>query len=77
MMFALTKGFNVTPEKESLVLKKNATIRKFEECLYHGNGDGYLLAARLYASPYEAGKRTRKGRSRKVNYQEGGRDGSN
>ena len=48
---ALTKIFNVMSEKESLVLKKNATILKFEERLDHGNGGGYILAARLYASP--------------------------
>ena len=44
---ALTKGFNVMSEKESLVLKKNATILKFEESLDYGNGGGYLLPTRI------------------------------
>ena len=51
VMCALTKGFNVKSDKESLVLKKNTTILKFEERLDHGNGGGYILAARLYTSP--------------------------
>ena len=55
-MCALTKGFNTTSEKESFVLKKNATIVKFEERLDHMNGDGYLLAVSLYASPNDARK---------------------
>ena len=46
---ALTKGFNMTSEKEILVLKKNTTILKFEESIDHGNGDGYILAVQLYA----------------------------
>ena len=48
---ALTKGLNVTLERKSLVLNKNLTILKFEEHLYHGNGDIYILEARLYAIP--------------------------
>ena len=52
----------MTSEKESLVLKKNATILKFEERLDHGNGNGYLLSARIYASLNDAGKITHKGR---------------
>ena len=56
MTRALTKGLNVTIEKESIVLKKNATTLKFEGRLYHGNGDGYLLDARIYASPNDARK---------------------
>ena len=48
------------------VLKKNVTILKFEERLDHGNGNGYLLAARLYTSLNDAGKRTCKGKIRKV-----------
>ena len=44
---AFTKGFNMTSEKEILVLQKNATTLKFEKRLDHGNGDGYLLAVRL------------------------------
>ena len=58
---ALTKGFNVTSEKESLVLNKNATVLKFIEILYNGNSDGYLLAARLYSIPNDAEKYTREG----------------
>ena len=53
----LTKGLNVTSEKESLVLKKNASILKFKESLVHGNGGGYLLVARLYTSPNNTGKK--------------------
>ena len=44
---ALTKEFNVTSDKEILVLKKNATILKFEESLDYGNGGGYLLPTRI------------------------------
>ena len=55
-MRAFTRGFNVMLEKESVVLKKKATILKFQERLDHGNGGRYLLAARLYASPNDAGK---------------------
>ena len=40
---ALTKGFYVTSEKESQVLKKNTTILKFEERLDHRNGNGCIL----------------------------------
>ena len=43
----LTKVFNVTSDKESLVLKKNVTTLKFEECLDHENGGGYLLVTRI------------------------------
>ena len=39
---ALTEVFNVTPGKESLVLKKKSNILIFEERLDHGNGNGYL-----------------------------------
>ena len=53
---ALTKGFNVTSEKEILVLKKNATTLKLEERLDYGNSEGYLLAARLHTSPHDARK---------------------
>ena len=48
MTRALTKGFNVMPEKVNIVLKKDTTNLKFEVLLDHGNGDGYLLDARLY-----------------------------
>ena len=58
----MTKGFNVMSEKESLVIKKNATILKFKERLDHGNGGGYLLAARLYTSPSDAGKTVKEGK---------------
>ena len=51
MTRALTKGFNLTPQKESLILKKNTIIMKLEEHLYHGNGDGYILATGIYAIP--------------------------
>ena len=53
---ASTKGFNVASEKESLVLKKNATILKFKERLHNGNGGGCLLAASLYTTPNDAGE---------------------
>ena len=56
MTHALTKGFNMTSEKESLILKKNATILKFEDHLYHGNEDISLLDTRVYASPKHFGK---------------------
>ena len=56
MTRALTKGFNVMSEKENFELKKNATILKFEERLYNGNGNGYILAARVYTSPNGARK---------------------
>ena len=46
MTRGLTKGSNMTSEKESIVIKKNATILKFEVWIHHGNGDGYLLATR-------------------------------
>ena len=62
---ALTKGFNVTSEKEILVLKKNATTLKLEERLDYGNSEGYLLAARLHASPHDTIKLTHKRRIRK------------
>ena len=41
----------MTSEKESLALKKNATILKFEERLDNGSYDGYLMATWLYTSP--------------------------
>ena len=47
MTRALTKGFNITPEKESLVLNKNGTIMKYEDIVDHGNGADYQLAERL------------------------------
>ena len=56
MTRALTKRFNMTLEKESLVLKKNATILKFEDRLDHGNSDSYQLEMRLYTIPKDAGK---------------------
>ena len=52
----MTKGFIVTPGKESLVPKKNTIILKFEERLDHGNFDGYLLDARLYTIPNDSRK---------------------
>ena len=53
---ALTKVFNVVSEKESLVIEKNATILKFEECTDYGNGNGCLLSARLYTKPNNSKK---------------------
>ena len=41
-MHALTKGFNVTPEKDSLVLKKKSSILIFEERI------DYVNATALY-----------------------------
>ena len=52
----LAKGFDMTPEKEILILKKNETALNFEERLDHGNGDSYLLAKTLYASLNNTGK---------------------
>ena len=42
--------------KKRLLLNKNTTILKFEEHIDHGNGGSYLLAARIYTSPNNAGK---------------------
>ena len=44
---ALTKGFNMTPENEIPVLKKNTTILEFEELLDHRNGESYLSVTRM------------------------------
>ena len=43
-------------EEKIHVLKKNATILQFEERLGHGNGDGNILATKLYVIPNDAGK---------------------
>ena len=53
---ALTNGFNLTSEKESLAFKKIPTVLKLEERLDYGNGNSCLLAARIYASPNGARK---------------------
>ena len=62
-MRALTKGFNLTSENESLVLKKNANILKFKKRLDHGNGGGYLLAISLHTSPNKTGKTDKEGKN--------------
>ena len=77
MPHTLTKGFNKIPEKEILVLKKNATILKFEEHLYHGNGYVYLFSARLYASLNDTGNSLRREESGRENDHEVGRERSN
>ena len=59
---ALTQGFNLMSDKESLVLKKNATIVKFEGRLDNGNSSGYLFAMRLYTSPSGATKTNKEGK---------------
>ena len=51
------------PEKVNIVLKKDTTILKFEDLLDHGNGDGYLLDARLYWSLNDTGKTHSEGKS--------------
>ena len=58
---ALTKVFDVTSLKESVVLKKSATILKLKERLYHGNGGSYLLAARIYISSNGSGNTDKEG----------------
>ena len=50
-------------DKESLVLKKNTTILKFEDRLDHVNGGGYIFAARLYTSPNDSRKTYKEGKS--------------
>ena len=60
---ALTKVFNVTPQKEIIVLKKNAAILKFEERLDHENFGSYLLATRFYASPNDTIKTHSEGKN--------------
>ena len=49
-------------DKESLLLKKNTTILKFEKQLDHRNGGGYLLATRLYTSPRDTAKTDKEGK---------------
>ena len=53
---ATTKGFNVTSEKETLILMKYTITLKFEERLYHWNGDGYPLVKRLYSNQNYTGE---------------------
>ena len=53
-MREITKGYNRTPEKESLILKNNKTILKFEEQLDHEDKDDYIFTARIYTRPYDA-----------------------
>ena len=60
---ALTKVLKVTSEKEIIVLKKKATILKFEESLNHDNSNGYILDVRLYTSPNDAGKTHSEGKN--------------
>ena len=62
IMSALTKKFNTIPEKESLTLKKNATVPELEERLDQGNFDSYLLATRTYTIPNGAVKTVKDGK---------------
>ena len=52
----LIKGFKEALKNKELIPKKNATILKFEEHLYHGNDNGYIMYARLNKSPNNTGK---------------------
>ena len=62
-----TKGYILVSEQESLILTKNITILKLEECLDHGNGGGYILAARIYEIPNKYGKTDSEGNSTEGN----------
>ena len=66
VMCVMTNIFNITPETESRVLKKNIIILKSGEFLDHSNGNGYLLGTRIHESRITALKRTKKGIIRKV-----------
>ena len=59
----LTKVFNVTSDKESVVLRKNTTILKLKKRLDHGNGGGDILAMRLYTSQNGAEKTDKEGKN--------------
>ena len=63
MTRALTEGLTVTSDKETLVLKRKTTILKIQEHLDHGNNGGYILAAKLYTSPNDAGKTDKEGKN--------------
>ena len=51
----IIRGLKITPEKEIIELNKNTNTLLFEDQKYHGNGDGYLLSTRLYATPQNYG----------------------
>ena len=44
----MIKGFNLTSQKETLVLNKDSTILILEDYLDHGNHDGYPMDTRFY-----------------------------
>ena len=51
MTYAIIKGLRVVPEKQSIVLKKNATILKLKDRLDHGNYNSYILSVRIFTIP--------------------------
>ena len=47
---AITIVFNVTSEKEIIIIKKNNTTLKSKDRLGHCKGGGYIYETRLYTS---------------------------